>query len=321
MHRQIAGRGVPVTVLSVCLFGKFDVRRGERRLAGLEARKVQELLCYLLLHRGRPHAREVLASLLWGDNTTSQSRKYLRQALWQLQAALASQSELLGDTLLLVEPDWVQLSPEADFWLDVAEFERAFDTARGLSARELDSQHVQRLRAAADLYQGDLLEGWYQDWCLYERERLQNMYLSLLDKLMDYCEVHHEYEAGLAYGACILRYDRAHERTHRRLMRLHYLSGDRTTALRQYQRCIVALKEDLNVGPAGGTVALHEQVRGDRLDTVIPLAAEGRGSASGMTAPLREVLGRLRQLQGVMTDVQGQLQRDIHLIQGALTKG
>jgi len=27
-----------------------------------------------------------------------------------------------------------------------------------------------------DLYQGDLLEGWYQDWLLCERERLQNMF-------------------------------------------------------------------------------------------------------------------------------------------------
>ena len=40
----------------------------------------------------------------------------------------------------------------------------------------------------------------------------------------------------LAYGARILHCDRARERTHRRLMRLHFLAGDRTAALRQYPR-------------------------------------------------------------------------------------
>ena len=37
------------------------------------------------------------------------------------------------------------------------------------------------------VYRGDLLEGCYQDWCLFERERLQNAYLAMLDKLMVRC--------------------------------------------------------------------------------------------------------------------------------------
>lgn len=41
------------------------------------------------------------------------------------------------------------------------------------------------------------------------------MYLAMLDKLIVYCEAHHKYEAGLACGNRILRYDRARERTHR----------------------------------------------------------------------------------------------------------
>ncbi len=63
-----------------------------------------------------------------------------------------------------------------------------------------------------DLYRGDLLEGWYQEWCLFERERLQNAYMLMLDKLMGYCEAHSEYEQGLVYGDLILRLDHASER-------------------------------------------------------------------------------------------------------------
>jgi DNA-binding SARP family transcriptional activator len=49
-------------------------------------------------------------------------------------------------------------------------------------------------------------------------------------------------------------------------MRLHDRAGDRTTALRQYARCVRARAEELDVEPSASaeTVALHEQIRTDR---------------------------------------------------------
>src|SRR5262249_56752701 len=104
----------------------------------------------------------------------------------------------------------------------------------GVHGAEMDGSQAEALRNAVTLYQGDLLEGCYHDWCVYERERLQSDYLSMLDKLMSWCEAHRDYEAGLQYGHRVLRYERARECTHRRLMRLYYLPGDPTPALPQY---------------------------------------------------------------------------------------
>src|SRR5713101_5226233 len=160
-------------------------------------------------------------------------------------------------------PDWIQLNPGADLWLDVAVLEHAFDLVKKLSGNELDTQHVQILQNVVQLYQGPLLEGWYQDWCLYERERLQGIYLTLLDKLMGFCEAHRDYETGLLFGMRILCYDRVRERTHRRLMRLHYLNGDRAAALRQFEQCAAVLKEELSANPSKGTVELYEKILAD----------------------------------------------------------
>lgn len=248
-----------MATLRVRLFGKFCVCYDEQVLKGFDSRKVQELFCYLLLHRHREHSRELLADLLWSDTSTAQSKAYLRKALWQLQFALDSQTESSDSAILLVDSDWIQLNPGADLWLDVALFEQNFPPVQGLPGEKLDHHHAQALRDAVALYQADLLDGCYQDWCLYERQRLQHMYLTLLDKLMGYSEVHHEYEAGLSYGLQILRYDRAHESTHRKLMRQRYLAGDPTGALRQYERCMAALNEELDVGPSECTQALYEQ--------------------------------------------------------------
>src|SRR5262249_2961614 len=229
--------------LRVRLFGKLSVQRQERIVNGLDACKVRELFCYLLLYRQSPHPRESLASLFWGDSSTAQSKKYLRQALWELQTALNADLYPGHDGVFIVEPEWVRLNPAAELWLDVAIFEQALVLTRGMAGSSLDADGVEALRNAARLYQGDLMEGCYQDWCLCERERLQSAYLIMLDKLMDCCEARQEYEEGLAYGQCVMRYERARESTHRRLMRLHYLAGDRTAALRQYARCVEALTE------------------------------------------------------------------------------
>lgn len=252
--------------LCVSLFGKFCVYSDEQALIGFKSHKVLELFSFLLLNRDSPQPRETLAGILWGDYPTAQSKKCLRQTLWQLQAILKFRAGPMHVPVLLVEPAWIMLNEGTDLWLDVAVFEQAFTLVQGVAGQEMDVQTAQAVQSAVQLYRGDLLEGWYQDWCLYERERLQNMYLAMLDKLMDYCEAHCNYESALVYGARILRYDRAREHTHQKMMHLYCLTGDRTTALRQYQRCITALDEELDVKPSRRTSLLYEQIRMDQMN-------------------------------------------------------
>jgi DNA-binding SARP family transcriptional activator len=304
-----------MSVLHVFLFGKLRMRRGRLTLYGPDKPKVRGLFCYLLLYRDRPHPREYLASVLWDDTHTDQPNRNLRKTLWQLRTALDSQSDHLSERLLLVEPEWLQVNPEADLWLDVAAFEQAFNHVQGTPGKELDSRDVQALQGAVDLYQGGLQESWYQDWYLYERERFQHMYLIMLDKLMGYCEAHGDYEAGLAYGTRILRYERARERTHRRLMRLHYLAGDRTAALRQYLRCMQTLDEELGVRPAGRTATLYQQIRTDQLLTPPPMPVEATAAPKVVTFPLPEVLGRLKKLQAVLAEAQRQVKQGIQAVE------
>jgi DNA-binding SARP family transcriptional activator len=304
--------------LRVYLFGKFCVWRDEQVLDGFDARKVQELFCYLLLHRDHSLPRETLASILWPDTTTVQSKKSLRQALWQLQSALGSHNESVSDRVLLVEPEWIRLNSEADFWLDIAVLENAFQLVQKVPGHKLDTQQAQILQDAVQLYQGPLLEGWYQDWCLYERERLQSMYLAMLDKLMGYCEVRRDYETGLLYGMRIMCYDRARERTHRRLMRLHYLNGDRAAALRQFEQCAAALEEELNVSASKGTVALHEQILADQLEEPRPILAPAEISLEISEFLLPGILNRLLQLQAALSDLQTQVGQSIQVVEQAL---
>jgi DNA-binding SARP family transcriptional activator len=304
-----------MSALKVHLFGKFCVSQDEQPAQGFEVFKEQELLSYLLINGRRPHSREALAGLLWGDAPTEKAKKYLRHALWRLQNALGALSPDAGGALM-VEHDWIQLDPRAELWLDVAVFERAFMLVQDSAGAELEARAVEALQEAVRLYRGDLLEGCYSDWCFYERERLQNMYLTMLDKLTGHCEAMRQFELGLFYGSQILRYDRARERTHRQMMSLQYLSGDRTAALRQYERCVAALREELDVSPDRRTNALYQHIRsgGGESDP----AQNGGETDEASPASLADVLGRLTQIQTILADVQRRVNKEIKAVRLAL---
>ncbi len=294
--------------LRISLFGRFEIRLGDKPLTDACNRRSQELLSYLLLHRSRPHPRETLAAVLCLNCPDSQSKKCLRQALWQLQTALEACAP--GCPLLEAGQEWVQVNPQANLALDVALFEQVFEASRDVPGSRLDAGAFRATQSAARLYQGDLLEGCFQDWCLYQRERLQNMLLVMLHKLMAYCETHQEYETGLSYGERILGYDPASERAHRSLMRLHFLADDRTAALRQYERCVAALDRELGVKPSARTVALREQIRADQAPLVVP--------AAHPELPLAALLGHLHRLDASLEETLTQVRDDIRRVEAML---
>ncbi len=306
-----------MATLHVRLLGRVCIQHGRSCLEGFDLRKVQELFCYLLLYRDRPHHRETLAGRLWEEASMTQSKANLRKALWQLQAALSECFAASEQHILVVDSEWIQVNPRADLWLDVALLEQAFTHVKGLSGEQIHAEHAHAIEQAVQVYNGDLLDGWYQDWCVYERERLQNIYLALLNKLMDYCELRHAYEQGLVYGTQILRYDQAREQTHRCMMRLHFLAGDRTAALRQFEHCTAVLREELGVEPTDLTMELQEQIKHNCLDvnSAVPLTNDHH---EDLAAPVTGVLKHLKQLQHALAEMQQQVRQDIQTVEQVL---
>jgi len=309
--------------LQVSLFGKMSVSwvEGPEDLH-CGSTKAQELFAYLTLHRERPHSRERLGSLLWNHVSTERSKAYLRKALWQLQHAPIARPfgrppvsdgstprAASAEPLLVVDGNWVQLNTRARIWLDVDVFEAAFRAVRDLDASAMEPPVAEALRRAVALYTGDLLENWYRDWCLLERERLQDVYLMALGKLAHYAELHGSYDTGIACGLRMLEVDPARECAHRRLMRLRYLSGDRTGALRQYVRCAEVLDAELGVEPSTATRQLYENVQSDALRPAPDINSPSRSPNAS------DGLDRIRALQQKLQGLQSQIQREIEAVE------
>ena len=303
--------------MRVQLFGNLRIQDNERKLECFQSNRAKELFCYMLLHRDHPHSREALAGRFWADCDKNQSRKYLRQALWQLHQSMRDAQLGCDGRCLNVEGELVSWDEQADIWVDVFQFERAFAAAERTTADKLSCECADELRRAVALYEGDLMEGWYQDWCLFHRERLHNNYLVLLEKLMDYSELHHEYDAGLAYGIRLLNRDKVRERSYVRMMRLQYRAGDRAGAIRQFQRCEAALQEELGIKPSRRTVEVYERIRAEELEAV-PSHPAAASAPDAENAVLPAQVPGLRELKSQLLELQRHLQFQIQTIDKAL---
>lgn len=301
--------------LRIHLFGKFSIQRESTHLSGIDAQKVEELLCFLLTYRDHPHRRETLATMLWGDYSTKQSRKNLRQGFWMLHSALRTVAETDEPPLLLTDDDWVQVNPDADYWLDTSVFEQVYQRMHSVSVYNLEEPQARELHTAVNLHNNGFLPSYYMDWTMLERQRYQMMCIRLLSKLMSFCELRGRYEAGLEYGNHALHLEPASEFVHAQLMRLLFLLGDRTGALRQYDQCKSALRQELDMEPCRQTQTLAEQIRRDRLD--MPIIDQAFPQLAGNENPssLDALLNCLNNFNHTLTTIQSQLHTQIREIE------
>ncbi len=302
------------------LFGKFTVECTEHQVRGLASHKVQELLSYLLIHHGHPQLRESLSEILWENQPPYKSKKNLRQTLWRLQSSLDG---FCGNatSLLRVDEEWVQVNENFAQLVDCIEMEKTYNRFNDIRARDLCPEDFKLIQNSIALYCGELLEGWYQDWCIFERERFQSMYITLLNKLIQYCEINHLYDSGIAYCAEVLRSDRAYERAHRQMMRLYYMSGDRSQALRQYIRCESALQEELGVEPSERTKQLYEQIREDKFIPPASNQVRIKPASKNADPPLSDILARLLDFSQTLDHIQLQIRREILNIEQSIQPG
>jgi DNA-binding SARP family transcriptional activator len=222
---------------------------------GLTSAKSQALLFYLAV-TGRVHTRPALAALLWGDLTDSAARANLRKALHELRQKMSP--------YLVIERDLVALAEDADCWVDTVEFE-------ALLRATLPADTDGALRAA-ELYRGDFLEGFYvrnapdfEDWWLTERGRLRDLMLEGLQALANHYDREGRLDEAMAATRRLLELEPWREAAHRRLMTWLALSGQRSSALAQYEVCRRILADELAVEPAEETRALYDRIRGGDL--------------------------------------------------------
>ena len=243
--------------LVLTLLGNPELQLAAQPRQRLRSTKAYALLYYLAVTR-QTQARTHLAGLFWGDVGDYYARRNLNRTLSNL-------TQVVGDHLV-VDRQSLAFAHHEPYWLDIEVLENAATSVPTL-------QTLATLAAAADLYRGDFLAGFYvqdapefEQWVLNERTRLRTDVLQLYQKLAHFYAEQGELTPAMAYARRMLQVEPGHETAHRALMLWLAQSGQRSAALAQYELCRQLLRRELNVEPDAATVELVAQIRADSFD-------------------------------------------------------
>lgn len=223
------------------LLGTPEVKAGTARFSFSLERKTAGLLAYLALEGATP--RSVLAGLLWPDTSEAQARSNLRKVLTRLRKRA---SIIEGEQQLALAPQ-IQT-----------------DVTKPLAADEHAAQGPPVLLAGFEY--DDCPD--FAEWLLSWRERLREAQVQQLQRESEGLEASGELAQARELAKKLALLEPLAETHHRRLMRLHYLLGDRASALTAYHHCQEVLARELGLPPLPETVELAKQI--EQMAVAIP---------------------------------------------------
>jgi predicted ATPase/DNA-binding SARP family transcriptional activator len=253
------------------LLGDLRVRRGDQVISRFPKQLVASLLAYLAAHPQYSHARDVLLEALCPELGLEEARNSLRVALHLLRRLLEPPDAPEAEPLLIVDRRSIRLNP-AVFTTDLAEFEAAVRAAA--RARRLEEQ-LSSLSRAVELYRGELLAGFTEEWVFTERRHRAEQYLEALHRLVSGFEQEGELERALEYGRLAVLADPRREEAHYELMRLYAAAGQPSATVQQYQELERLLREELNEKPSAAARALAEELHRNARTIVVARSPRG----------------------------------------------
>jgi DNA-binding SARP family transcriptional activator len=145
-------------------------------------------------------------------------------------------------------------------YYDVERFEHFYAEGREAMEQEEYQLAYSAFQQMVQLYRGDYVQSFYRDWCAARRDALRLAYVDARRQLATITWQDEEYQECIQHWQHILSVDNCNEDAHYGLMCAYIKLGQRNLALRQYQRCVTALREELNVEPRQSIQHLYQRL-------------------------------------------------------------
>jgi DNA-binding SARP family transcriptional activator len=245
--------------LSAHLFGSFRATIDDKPIDNCPNSHGRAVFAYLLAHHNAPVPSEVLMDVFWPNASPKSARNSLNVALHSLRQTLRAVTD---QPIIVFRNGAYGFSPDTSVWLDSGEFEKHIQAGRTLAGAGKFAETICEYGAAVHLYRGDFLaDDRYEEWAVLPREQLRALFLEVVDQLSQIHFEQAEYAACIGLCQLVLAQDPCREDIHCRLMMCFVKQNQHPLALRQYQICVEALRQELDVAPAATTCQLYERIR------------------------------------------------------------
>lgn len=253
-------------LIEAFFFGSLRVLVNHHSIEDWPGKKGKSIFAYLLLNHRKKIFRDVLMDLFWQKSSPDSARNCLNVTIHGLRRVLQDIDP--NNEYILFRDECYYFNSEIDIRLDVDAFRSIWRKAQRIEHMKDDSVPISEYERAAQIYRGEFLEDEiYDSWSALDRENLKEIYLVILDKISEFYVLSKKHSEAIGLCEKILEKDNCREDIHRRLMLSYYRIGQRDKAIKQFQKCVEVLKEELEVRPSSETTNLFEQLKRDSLMT------------------------------------------------------
>ncbi len=226
----------------------------EGKSVNLGTRKSLALIAYLATKKSAAQ-RDILDNLLWPELDSEKARRNLRSELARIHRSL-------GNNIVLNELQALKINTaeiEVDLW-QLNEALQQSDTAR-----------------LTELYEGDLLEGFYlkdsevfESWLEEARESLQTSIIRTLENAVKQSENEQQFAEAFKYSKDIIKLDPLNEDAYLAAIRYAVIINDRIGGLNLYQELEHMLAKEFSVEPSQEAQLLAENLK-ESFENVQPI--------------------------------------------------
>ncbi|MDO4531982.1 MAG: BTAD domain-containing putative transcriptional regulator [Bacillota bacterium] len=241
--------------LYIRMLGEFSLRYGENDISdsGNRAKKVWQLLAYLICQKERSVPRQELIQLLWGDDSSSSNPENTLKITFHRARTLLDQLwPTAGHDLILRQEGGYKWNSEIPTEIDIEQFEH-------LSHQEGDAEErLDAMLSALTLYHGDFLSKLSAEpWVIPISTHFHNLYIQTILAVCPLLSARGRHEEAVDICRRAITLEPYHEPLHQQLIRSLLDLGDQKGAIAVYDALSQRLFNDFGIKPNADTRALH----------------------------------------------------------------
>lgn len=252
-RRELRLHGRKKGTCSIQCLGHFLFYQKDDQFVNWRTAKSEELLGFLIHHRGKPVSKEKIMDTLWPEMNAEKASQNLHSNLYYLREILKANGV---ENLLERNRDNYRLNLE---YID-CDMLHFMDLIEELS-KAGDRVTIETLEKADGLYRGAYFEDKNYEWATNRRPWLQDQFIRIKLKQVAIYQAKGEKQKAIDGYKTMIQHNSTLEEAYIELAKLYAEQNDIASAVHWYKACEKVLKEELDVDPSAGFRAFMAKVK------------------------------------------------------------
>ncbi len=242
-------------------------------------KKSKMLLVYLLINQGVKIQKDKVLGLFFSELSANSAENVFHQAITNIRNAVKPETEIkpakeavksktsskksenivdFSPSYIIYEDKILHMASGYDYKVDVIEFNKM---ANIVKSSETDENIKEKTaKEAIELYKGEFLPGYYDDWIEELRTVLEHKHIELCEELISILRQKNKYDEVIYYSEKLLQADALHEDAYIAAIDAYSRSGNQNMAKKKFSQLLKNYDAEYGEKPSKDVLSQIEKI-------------------------------------------------------------